>query len=199
MKLIFSLFTFLFFTSSSFADGLSLDPEMEALKLSNMKMPIMYGIGAGGITVGNTFSQSKKLLTPPFRGPFENGMTLYNEQIVVFWGQPDSDSHRFPFMISVLKGYLGDMNAGSLGKINYQTKFLDHKADGEEGAARLTRELYNEFEKIEDPSFNCLEASQCRMIYGDERQANFVIVLPGAVFLIAKEEFQIAEIRIVTK
>ncbi|MCB0377135.1 MAG: hypothetical protein KDD33_01455 [Bdellovibrionales bacterium] len=169
--------------------------EQEKLKQENLRKPIVYGVGAAGITMDTTFADSATLLTPPWRGPFDNGLTFYNEQVVVFW---KDEGDRKPQMIIPLKGYLGTMEAGKFGALDFQTKFLSYKGDQpEEGAARLIRELYLELEQVSDTSYNCLETSRCRLIYGTANQANMVLVLPGAVFLLAKEEFQLAEIRII--
>ncbi len=168
--------------------------EQEALKLENIRKPIVYGIGAGGITMDTTYEESKTLLTPPFRGPFENGATLYNEQLYVVWKQ---EGDRKPQIIIPIKGYLGKMDGGKFGNLDFTTKFLKYKPDGQEGAVRLIQELYLELEQVEDESYNCLATGRCRLIYGDVNQPNFVMVLPGAVLLMAKEEFQIAEVRIV--
>lgn len=169
--------------------------EDEALKQANLRKPIDYGIGAGGITMDTTFAESKKLLTPPFRGPFANGMALYNEQILVIW---KDEGERKPQLIIPMGKYLGKMAAGKFGKLDFQTKFTSYKGDKpEQGAARLARELFIELEQIEDTSYDCLATNRCTLIYGAENQANMVMVFPGAVLLLAKEEFQLAEIRII--
>lgn len=166
----------------------------EELKLENIRKPIVYGVGAGGITMDTTYDESKTLLTPPFRGPYENGATLYNEQLYVVW---KNEGDRKPQIIIPIKGYLGKMDGGQFGPLDFQTKFLDYKPDGQKGAARLIQDLFVQFEKVEDASYNCLQAGSCTLIYGAENQPNFVMVFPGAVLLMAKEEFQIAEIRII--
>ncbi len=168
--------------------------EEQKLKDFNLRQPIVYGIGAGGITMDTTYEESKTLLTPPLRGPFEDGSTLYNEQLFVRWKQ---EGKRKPQMIVPTGGYLGAMEAGAFGELTFQTKFLNYWPDQQQGAVRLIQDLYLELEKVSDTSYNCLETGRCRLIYGDVNQANFVMVLPGAIFLMAKEEFQIAEVRIV--
>lgn len=168
--------------------------EEEAKKLENARKPIVYGVGAAGITMDTSLEDSKDLLTPPFRGPFSNGVAFYNEQVIVQWKQ---EGERKPGIIYISKGYLGSMDGGKFGDLNFKTKFLDYKPEGLAGAQRLTRELYLELEDVSDTSYDCLATGRCRTIFGDVNQPNFVIVLPGAVFLMAKEEFQIAEIRII--
>lgn len=169
-------------------------PEEQKLKEANLNKPIIYGVGAAGITMDTTYAESKKLLTKPLRGPMPDGGTLYNEQIYVIW---KSEGERKPALIVPLTGYLGKIDAGKFGVISLLHKFLSYKADKEKGAARLTRDLYNEFEKVTDPKVDCFKLGRCRMLWGTENQANFVIVMPGIVFLLAKEEFQLAELRII--
>lgn len=169
--------------------------ELEELKQANLRKPIIYGVGAGGIDMDTTFAESKDLLTPPFRGPFANGLALYDEQLIVIW---KDEGERKPQLIIPIRGYLGKLSAGKFGNLDFQTKFKDYKGDKpEQGAARLIRELYLELENPDDKNYDCLTTGQCSLIYGTIDQANMVMIFPGAVFLIAKEEFQLAEIRIV--
>lgn len=169
--------------------------EEQKLKDQNLNKPIVYGIGAAGITMDTTYAESKKLLTKPFRGPFDDGLTFYNEQVIVYW---KLEGERKPQIIIPIKGYMGQLDAGKFGVISLLHKFTEYKAEKEVGATKLTRDLYNEFEKVKDPSkFDCFKVGRCRMIWGTEDQANFVVILPGAVFLMAKEEFQMAEVRII--
>jgi len=196
MKSIISILIFTFVSTYAFAqDGLS-DQSMEELKLQNIKMPVMYGMGAGGVTLGNTLDQSKKLLTPPRVGPSANGVALYDERVMVMWGKPDTDGRRFPVMISVMRGYLGRFHTEKFGDIGFQTTFPEYQKDGKYGAEELTMDLYNDLEKTNNPDLNCLDLKLCRMIYGDDTTPNFMIILPGAVFLVSKEEFRPYEIRI---
>ncbi|MEM7646505.1 MAG: hypothetical protein AAF203_06330, partial [Pseudomonadota bacterium] len=105
---------------------------------------------------------------------------------------------RKPVLIIPYGGYLGKMKVGSFGELSYSSKFLSYKTDNPiEGAAQLTREFFNELEEVEDKSFDCLATGLCRMIFGDENQANIVMVFPKAVFLLAKTEFQLSEVRII--
>ena len=168
--------------------------EQQVLQQKNLNKPIQYGVGAAGITMDTTFAEAKNLLTIPIYGPDEDGQAYYREELVVIW---KDDGDRKPQMIIPVGGYLGTMSAGKFGELSYQTKFLDYKNDGIQGAARLTLELYLELEEVVDQSYNCLASGRCRLIYGDENQKNFVMVFPGAVFLMAKEEFQLAEIRLI--
>jgi hypothetical protein len=170
--------------------------EEQELKKHNLNEPIIYGVGAAGITMDTTFEEAKTLLTPPFRGPFANGVTFYNEQIITIW---QNEGERKPRIIYVSKGYLGKMDAGKFKQLDFQSKFPEYK-NGKDpilGAQKLIREFYLEFEQTQDKSYDCLSTGRCTLIFGDSNQANMVLILPGAVFLFAKEEFQLAEIRIV--
>ncbi|MCJ8276153.1 MAG: hypothetical protein MJK18_04875, partial [Bdellovibrionales bacterium] len=168
----------------------------QQLKKEKLSKTIIYGVGAAGITLDTTFADSKSLLTPPFRGPFSNGVTFYNEELIVVW---KNDGDRKAQVIYVSKGYLGKLKVGGkFGDITFQTKFLDYKGDDPiQGAAQLTVDLYNKLENVEDKSYNCLADRNCQLYYGTPDQANMVLVFPGAVFLMAKEEWQMAEVRII--
>jgi len=143
---------------ASVGDG---SPEEIKLREENLRKPIIYGVGAGGVTLDTTLQESK----------------------------------REPIIIFALGGYLGSLAGGPKGPINMQTKFTEYRSEG--GLERLSQDLYNAFEKPESEDYNCLEQGTCTLIVGDKNQANVVIVLPGAAFLIAKEEFQVAQIRII--
>ncbi len=168
--------------------------EFNAKKEANASAPILYGVGAGNITMNTTLAESRKILTPPRVGPNGRGQALYDEALFVQWL---SDGDRTPYMIVPTGDYDGGMQAGSFGELNFQSKFLNYEEDGQEGAVRLTRELFVELEQFEDKSYNCLATARCQLIYGGPNDTFFVIVLPGAVFLMSRVDFQIAEIRII--
>lgn len=174
---------------ASIGDG---SPEELELREKNLNKPIVYGVGAGGITLDTTLKQTKTLLTPPRIGPTEDGHAIYNEALYVIYSL---NGDRLPSLIIAMKGYLGKIDAGPMGKISMQTQFDEYRGEG--GLERLINEFYQVFEKPEDPNYDCLAARQCRLIVGDGNQANIVILLPGIVFLLAKEEFQMSEIRII--
>ena len=88
--------------------------QYEALKNANLHKPIIYGVGGGGINLNTTFEESRTLLTPPDRGPFANGLTFYNEQVIVLWNLNGSGK---PFVIVLSSGYLGSLDAGRFGKL----------------------------------------------------------------------------------
>ena len=166
--------------------------EVAKLQAENLQKPILYGIGGGGVSIDNTFEESKTLLTPPEFGPISDGRTWYNEQIMVSW---KLDGSRKPRFVAFLSGYKGTLDAGSFGQIGMQTKWLSYKGGNpEEGAKKLIVELHRELEQVPDPNYNCLESTKykrCTLDYGGDGQTNFVMIFPGIQILVAKSEFQI--------
>lgn len=167
---------------------------------TNMKRPILYGYGAGGMTLGNTYEQSKILLTEPSKGPYENGVALYDEKIVVLWENDSPNNDSLPKMIFVVKDYLGTLDAGEkIGKIKPgdRIKGFYFKDNPLKAAQDITNELYNVLEKTGENKVDCLETMDCRLIFGSELQRNFVIVLPKMVALIDREDFSLRELRLI--
>jgi len=200
MKTIFLLFLLLTTTSLFAHDPIEEptceykacagDANFDQVIKENSSKPIIYGVGAAGITFDTSFTDSKKILTQPSYGPTIDGEAVYNEQIFVRWRTKGAP--RTPMYILTFEDYLGKIQIkkpvgqidDSLGMGSDLSSYMGETP--KEGANQLAIDLYQALTGTEE---NCIDEHICNVEWGDEISIGIIIHMPGMIALFTKDDF----------
>lgn len=148
----------------------------------NSKKPILYAVGAAGITFRTPLEEARSLLSKPFYGPdASQGLAAYNEGVYVWW---KAEAPRFPDLILITNGYQGTLDAGALGQIGLGRDLSSFFTESDPVAKALLTRLYNHFEKIEDPAFDCVKERICEITPGEN---DIVLSWPRLGLLVSRD------------
>lgn len=178
------------FDPSSFQPG---GEEFDKKVKFNASQPMVYAVGASGMTFKTTYEESREIAVPR-TPPNINGDAQYDENMVVRW-RPTAP--RTPVAFTLFSGYTGDVQVPApFAPFKLKHDFSNqYTANTVEGARKMTRDFYNMFEG-KDAGFDCLSVGYCVLDWGPSSQENFVVVLPGMQLLISKDRFVVFVIRV---
>ncbi|MCM2280277.1 MAG: hypothetical protein NDI61_00365 [Bdellovibrionaceae bacterium] len=134
--------------------------DQDALTRRNANEPIIYGVGAGGITFKTEYKDSLKLLSRPSYGPDDDGVTGHKSGMQITWRKTEP---RTAQSILMWQDYLGTFDVGGkFGKWKLGED-LSRFFEGDPTGEQFLVDLYNHFEKSPE-GFNCLKTGRCKVI-----------------------------------
>lgn len=166
------------------------DADIDQIVKENSEKPIIYGVGAGGVTLDTTFAESKKMLTKPVFGPNQDGEAQYNERLYVRWRT--EGEKRTPFFILALPGYKGKIqitkpSGGITRDLALSDDFSSYMGSNpREGADQLAIDMYRAFTGSDQ---NCVKDNICTINWGDQFQNFYLIQFPGLIVRLSKDRF----------
>lgn len=156
---------------------------------SNSKKPMIYAVGAAGITFDTTYSDSRQFVVPR-TPPNINGDAVYEEQMQIRWKMGAKPEDQKPIYFILFPGYRGEVQVPA----PYAPFKMGHDFSNQysvnqiTGAEAMVRDFYRMFEGKEQ-DFDCLQLGLCGVSWGNAAQKEFVIVLPGMQMLLSKDRF----------
>ena len=145
-------------------DGeLSLE-EIARRKARNEVQPIVFGLGAGGITMATTYRQSQDILATPF--DFLDHFLYYPERIAVDWAGAGGQT---PLSMKILEGYPGLWALKTpLGPISLRLgdklSSIIGQSPTEEALRSYLRNLGSALEQGGE-GYDCEQSKTCRLSY----------------------------------
>ncbi len=130
--------------------------------MTNTQAPVVFGVGAGGITFGMPIEKAHKILSEPMGGENDDGSIMYQEGVIVAWKR---DKPRTPDQIMINTGYLGEFTQltkafPKKGKVTVKTSFEEEFAvDGGKGVDLLKKIVRAVMNK--DDKFDCVVEGIC--------------------------------------
>lgn len=164
-------------------------PEFDAIVKKNSEQPIVYGIGAAGITLNTTFEDSKQTLARPAYGPDNAGQAQYSEEVIIQWR---TQGVRTPYFILTLPGYKGKIqiikeSGGVTQPIGMTDEFTSYMGSNPRaGADRLAIDMYK---AMTGSDSNCIEDNVCTVDWGEEFRNFYLITFPGLIVRLSKDRF----------
>lgn len=156
--------------------------QLEKIKMNSLK-PVLYGIGAAGVTFDMTQEDVSKLLAPPYLETNEG--TAYPEGVYIIWNA----FSKKPDYMMVFETYLGEIQTSDQ-KSSFRIKnsFSKDYSVNLRGAQKLAKDLYSTFEKNSKKT-SCISEGLCKVHWGDDAQKDFYIELPGLILMFSKDRF----------
>lgn len=157
----------------------------DAITRKNAREPIVYGVGAAGITFSTLFNDGQKTLSKPLAGPFDDGQTIYSSGLVLWW-RPQAP--RTPDAMLLTADYLGKLEiGGTFGTWQMNQDLTSYFPTNDAQGERFLVELFNTLEK-RDSSYNCIQDGVCNITGWDNpTQENVVFDMPKLALLVSKD------------
>lgn len=167
--------------------------DQDALTRQNAREPIVYGVGAGGITWDTDIKESQAKLSKPEYGPDAGGVAQYKSGMQITWRVTEP---RQPTSILMWTDYLGTFDVG--GKFG-QWKLGDDLSrlfQNDEKGERFIVDLYNHLER-KPADYDCLKTGICQIIGWDKPTVDEITLwMPKLALLIAKDRKTLFLIRL---
>lgn len=162
---------------------------------ANSLKPIIFGEGAGGITLKTTLEESYELLSKPLNPPDQFGRVIYDEGLYVRWRDDEPRNPVFIWVENTYQGQLLDQEGKPWIGMNHN--FAEAYPTNRNGAENLARDIYKKYINVEE-NYDCVATGQCPVIWGPDSQKLFVIAMPvaGMNFVLSKDRFVLFRIAI---
>ncbi|MBI3548008.1 MAG: hypothetical protein HY078_03040 [Elusimicrobia bacterium] len=119
--------------------------------------PIVYGRGAGGITLQTAFEDASKILPEPLPQSPAPGVRVYSPGLIVAWSEGDPN---IPEAIFAERGYRGALSLPApFGRVGIGSSLGTHFAEDDLEGAGVARLLYRVLENA--PAADCVAAGSC--------------------------------------
>lgn len=138
------------------------EEENRARVSANTKQPIVFGVGAAGITLQTPMAKAHSILSEPQAGEDDDGFIGYQEGIGVIWKR---DKPRVPDQITINGSYMGQFvqlskafpnKGGVTVKTQFEEEFAVDGGKGYDLLKKIVRAVLNKDEK-----FDCINEGIC--------------------------------------